>query len=376
MQVLIDIRSLQSGRTSGVENYILNTVERLLTQIGSDRYTLFSCGIRSKGLINIKDSRVETVHRRIPNKFVNLLTVLGIGPTLENLAGDTDIVWMPNLNLYRLKKTTKFALTIHDLSPVVLPEYYDMRRRMWHHFANYKQSIERADIIFAVSHFTKQTLVDTFKIKEDKVVVTHLGVDKEKYNNNLSEDYLKEVRNSLHLPPEYILSLSTIEPRKNLIRLLDAYKVIKSGAHLILAGSLGWKYQEILKVIERHPKRQSIHLIGPVSESSKPALIKMARVLAYPSLYEGFGLVPLEAMAVGTPVLTSNITSLPEICGDSALLVDPYQVDDIAFGLESLIESESLRLRYIKKGLVLSQKYDWDSTVVQIKEGFANLMKS
>lgn len=373
MQVLIDIRSLQSGKMSGVENYIFSTVERMLAQIGNGRISLYSSGLRAARPIKIKDSRVDTVHRRLPNKLLNLAAVLKIGPTLENLAGDTDIVWMPNLNLFRLKPKTKLALTVHDLSAVLLPEYYNLRRRVWHSLVDYKHSIERADVIFAVSHFTKQSIIDTFKIKEDKIIVTHLGVDHDKFNTSISEDYLKEVRHAFNLPPEYILSISTIEPRKNLLRLLEAYKQVRTTAHLVIAGSLGWKYREVLNSIRSHPKKSGIHLIGPVSESAKPALLKMARVVAYPSLYEGFGLVPLEAMAVGTPVLTSNVTSLPEVCGDSALLINPYQIEDIAAGLEALIEEETLRSRYIQKGLITAKSFDWDKTVVQIRQGFANL---
>ncbi len=141
----------------------------------------------------------------------------------------------------------------------------------------------------------------------------------------------------------------------------------------MLGGKKGWKYSNILKRIEKSPRRRLIRYLGYIPEEDKPGIIKLARAVITPSLYEGFGFPALEGLAVGTPVLTSRITSLPEVVGDSALMVDPYSVTDISFAMKELLYNEPLRAQLIEKGLVQAQKFNWEQTGSELLRAFQRL---
>ena len=253
------------------------------------------------------------------------------------------------------------------MSPLVFPEFYTLKDRIWHWFTNIPQLVNTANKIVAVSEFTKTSLIEKLQVDPNKIVVAPLGVDHDNYRPNLNVDRLRDVRNRYGLPGDFVLYLGTVEPRKNISRLIEAFEQIKEPISLVIVGRLGWKYADVLEQIERSPKRRFIKLLGYVTESDKPYIMKLAKVFAWPSLYEGFGLPVLEAMAVGTPVLTSNVSSLPEVAGDSALLVDPYSVGDIAKGLSLLLTDSNLREHYSNKGQLRSREFTWEKCAEIVK---------
>jgi glycosyltransferase involved in cell wall biosynthesis len=178
----------------------------------------------------------------------------------------------------------------------------------------------------------------------------------------LSEDRLRTLRNQYRLPPNFLLFINKVEPRKNLKNVIKAFELMDTPCHLVIGGSLGWKYKDIVSAWENSSKKKFIHYLGYVPEDDKPYLIKLARLFLYPSFYEGFGLQILEGMAVGTPVITSQVTSMPEVAGDGALLVDPYHVGSMARAMDLLMTDEAVRDRFIQKGLVRAQNYSWERT--------------
>jgi glycosyltransferase involved in cell wall biosynthesis len=177
------------------------------------------------------------------------------------------------------------------------------------------------------------------------------------------------------LPGDFMLFLNTIEPRKNIIRIIEAFEQLEKPVPLILGGKKGWSYGNIFKRIEQSPRRRMIKYLGYIPEEDKPGIIKLSRAVISPSLYEGFGFPPLEGMAVGTPVLTSKITSLPEVVGDSALMVDPYSVADISVGMKELLYNEPLRQSLITKGLEKSQQFTWEKTGQQLLAAFEKIKR-
>jgi glycosyltransferase involved in cell wall biosynthesis len=205
-------------------------------------------------------------------------------------------------------------------------------------------------------------LIKEFGIDPQKIEVGLLGIDHDRYHSNLSVKSMRHVRNIYNLPGEFILFVGTLEPRKNLSSLIKAFEALGSDQTLVIAGKLGWRYSEVMRLIADSPKHKQIMYLGYIPEEHKPALIKLARVFAWPSLYEGFGLPVLEAMAVGTPVLTSSVTSLPEVVADSALMVNPYNVSEIARGLKALLNDQAVRENYIQKGLERSKNFTWQHT--------------
>jgi len=371
MKIAIDLRSLSSGTVSGVENYCINLVESLLLLDGQNQYSLFYNSMRAKQLPDFHYVNSRVAQSRIPSKILNMAFKFNL-TSIEKFTGSCDWFFMPNLNQFSISPNTKLAITVHDLSPVVTPEFYNLKRKLWHKFLNYKKAFERANVLFTVSEYTKSDLIRIFNIEPNKIKVVYPGINQQMFNQNIPLNRQRLVRNLYGLPGEFVLFLNTIEPRKNLAGVISAFEKIKSPASLVIAGRLGWKYKKDFKLIKNSKKSAKIRYIGYVSEEHKPALIKTAKVLVYPSFYEGFGFQPLEAMAVGTPVVASHLTSLPEMVGDAGLLVDPYNSNSLAGALDQVLENGKLREILIQKGLVQSEKFNWQRTAAETLKVFNN----
>lgn len=362
MNITIDLRSLHTAQHSGVEYFMVHAIEQLLKIDPKNQYTLYYNGFKARQFDQFHFINAHYKQTRIPNRALNLLQKFLRWPDVESLAGRTDTVLMPNLGITKISSTTKLVLVVHDLSPVLMPEMYSLKSRVWHRLVNLPKLARRADKILAVSEFTKQALVNQLQIDSNKIKVGLLGVDHERYHANLDSKRLREVRNNYNLPVEFVLFVGTVEPRKNVSRLIEALKYIPSHVHLVIAGKLGWKYREIIQTINNSSEARRIHYLGYVAEEDKPYLLKLARVMVWPSLYEGFGLPVLEAMAVGTPVVSSSVTSIPEVAGDAAILVNPYNIADIGKAVEMLIDDSPLRADLIRKGLQRAARFSWEHT--------------
>lgn len=362
MNITIDLRSLHTSEFSGVEYFSAQVIEQLLQLDKENHYLLYYNAFSKKSFDRFHFVNGKYKQTRIPNRLLNLAFKFLRWPKLETLTNNNGVVLMPNPNMIRLRSTTKLVLVIHDLSPVLMPEMYSWKAQIWHKLINIPALAKRADKIFAVSEYTKQSLVKEFGINPDKISVGLLGIDHQRYNSNISLGAQRNIRNVYNLPGEFILFLGTLEPRKNLVRLIKAFESLQSEETLVIAGKLGWRYNEVMSLIQSSPKRKQIMYLGYIPEEDKPALIKLAKVFAWPSLYEGFGLPVLEAMAVGIPVITSNVTSLPEVVGDSALTVNPYNISEIADGLKVLLTDNATRENYIQKGLNRSKEFSWQKT--------------
>lgn len=369
MKIAIDLRSLSSGTVSGVENYCMNLVESLLLLDRQNQYLLFYNSIRAKQLPDFHYVNSTIKQSRIPSKILNLAFKFNL-TQIEKFTGECDWLFMPNLNQFNIGPNTKLAITVHDLSPVVTPEFYNLKRKIWHKFLNYKKAFERANTLFAVSEYTKDDLIRIFNISAKKIKVVSPGINRAAFNQGILINNQRLVRNLYGLPGDFILFLNTIEPRKNLAGVISAFEKIKSPASLVIAGRLGWKYKKDFKLIESSKKSAKIKYIGYVSEEHKPALIKMAKILVYPSFYEGFGFQPLEAMAVGTPVVVSYLTSLPEMAGGAGLLVDPYNSNSLASAIDQILTNEKLRELLIQKGFAQAEKFNWQKTAEEVLDSF------
>ena len=361
MNIGIDLRSLSSGSISGVENYIVNLIEHMLPLDRKNQYTLFFNSWANRAPDNFHFINSKTKATKVPNKILNLGLKLNL-IKLEKLTGPTDWLLLPNLNQFSIAPQTKLAITVHDLSPVVTPEFYDLKRRMWHSFLNYKKSFERADVIFAVSEYTKTDLMRLFNVPANKIVVAYPGVNSMPSSQSFDGGDLRNIRNQYDLPGNFLLFLSTIEPRKNLENLIAAFEGLDNDAHLVIFGKKGWKYRGIFRKIQGSTKRDKIHYRGYVEEADKLKIVRMAKAVVYPSFYEGFGFVPLEAMSAGVPVVASAVTSIPEIVGDAALLVNPYNIPEISHALMQILTNEALRSGLILKGKDRSRDFTWEKT--------------
>lgn len=254
------------------------------------------------------------------------------------------------------------VVTVHDVVPLDHPEWLNQGFAAWYRFL-VPRLVRRVRRVIAVSEFTKERLVETTGVEPEKVVVIPNGVDARFYPR--SEEEVCQVRQALRLPSEYyILSVGTLEPRKNLHRLLQAWEIVQAklsgDVWLVVAGAKGRRlvFREVR--FGRLPPR--VYLTGHVSDDHLPALYSGAMAFVYVSVYEGFGLPPLEALASGVPVLASNRTALVEAVGDAGLMVDPYDVDGIAWGLKTLIEDKALREALRQRGFERARRFSWDKT--------------
>ncbi len=372
MKIAIDLRSLSGSRISGVENYCLNLLENLPPKDLQNQYIFFYNSLRKRKLADFHYVNSQIKDSGVPSKFLNLILKLNL-MKLESIIGQVDWVFMPNLNQFSINPKTKLAITVHDLSPLLTSEFYDFKRRLWHKFLNYKKAFHRANVLFAVSKHTKHALIKVFQLPEQKIQVIYPGVDTKSFHPNISQAQQREIRNIYGLPGEFFLFLNTIEPRKNLANLIKAFEALSGKAWLVVAGRQGWKYKKVFQLIAKSKKREKIKYIGYIPEVHKPGLIKLAKALVYPSFYEGFGFQPLEAMAVGTPVVASQLTAIPEVVADAGLLINPYDVNSLTRALQEISVNTALRVMLVNKGFERVEKFNWQETARQIMQSFYKL---
>jgi glycosyltransferase involved in cell wall biosynthesis len=220
------------------------------------------------------------------------------------------------------------------------------------------RSIQGADAIIAISRHTALDLQELFGVDAGKVTVVYSGVS-ERFRE-LPERDLAGVRQELELPARFVLFVGTVEPRKNVEALVRALALVEPPVPLVIAGGYGWRYESTRQLIES--SRERVRVLGPVGPELLPALYNLATCFAHPAWYEGFGLTPLEAMACGTAVICSNRSSLPEVVGDAALLVDPADVEAWASALQRVLDDGSLRADLGRRGAERARQFSWRRT--------------
>lgn len=240
-----------------------------------------------------------------------------------------------------------------------------------------KRSCKRADVIITISQFSKNEIIKYLNVPENKIVIMPCGVDLNLYNPNYGMDEIARVKNKLGIEGDYFLYLGTLEPRKNLERLIEAYDLLRRKLsivpRLVIAGPEGWLYDTIFQKVNSLGICNEVLFTGYVAEEDSPILMKGAIAFVFPSIYEGFGMPPLEAMACGTPVITSNVASLPEVVGDAAVLVDPYSVESISEAMEHIFISTDLRSELSKKGLIRASGFTWDRSAKIVSDIYNRL---
>lgn len=227
-----------------------------------------------------------------------------------------------------------------------------------------EKTCERADHIITISEFSKREIIKYLGIPEGKISIMPCGVDLSIYHPDYSEEMIVKTLGKYNVPRNYLLYLGTLEPRKNIVRMIEAYSLAKEKntdiPKLVMAGGKGWVYSRIFETVHRLKLEDDIIFTGYISEFDVPMLMKGARAFLFPSLYEGFGMPPLEAMACGTPVLVSNVASLPEVVGEASIKVDPFSVESIKSGIELITYDESIRIELSQKGLERAKMFTWD----------------
>jgi glycosyltransferase involved in cell wall biosynthesis len=290
---------------------------------------------------------------------------------IELFCGRLDLFYSPDFVLPPQRHGRRI-LTTHDLAFHVYPECAVPSLRWYQHGA-VSRSVARADLVLADSECTRQDLVRFLQVPAERIEVLHLGVEPA-FRPLEDRGLLEAVRARYALPERFLLTVGTIEPRKNLPRLFAALAGLPESQRLplVVAGRPGWLYQESYAAVERLGLPPWVRFLGFVPDADLPALYNLALALVYPSLYEGFGLPPLEAMACGTPVLTSNVSSLPEVVDRAAVLVDPGDVAAIGTGLARLLTDAGLRDGLRAAGLQRARAFTWEKAAQRLLSVFSD----
>jgi glycosyltransferase involved in cell wall biosynthesis len=373
MKIGIDIRCLAEGRRTGVEEYTLNLLDNIFMLDTRDEFILFFNSFRSSEVDFSwlkKYPNVRLKKFNFPNKILNLLFWYLNWPKIDKLIGGTDIFFMPNIIFGGVSKNVKLVSTIHDLSFERYPETFSWVRRLWHTFINPRKICHHSNKIIAISQSTSQDIVNLYKINPNKITVSHNGLAEKFHIVDRNDANLIRVKEKYNLPYKFILYLGTIEPRKNISTIVQAYaqlqkEALSSGQNeivkykLVIAGADGWLSEKIFAEIAISDYKKDIVVINFVSEEDKEFVLNLASLFVYPSCFEGFGLPPLEAMACGVPVITSNNSSLPEVVGDATIMIDPDKPAEISQAMQEILTSPELREKLIARGLIQAKKFTW-----------------
>lgn len=302
----------------------------------------------------VNNERVEWRVRTMSNKLLKVTELLFSRPSTGWMFGDVDVILLPTVDFFPRWSATQppVVVTIHDLSFERYPDCLSLRRKWWHRLLRPRALARRAATCITVSEHTARDLQQLYGVAPERIATIHPGVPRP-----------VQGKSSIVLPKgqRYILSLSTLEPRKNIMALVEAFEQLQHNhpdVHLIVAGGSGWHSGDLRRELQ---SRKNVQYLGYVDEPTKQYLLEGAELFVYPSLYEGFGFPPLEAQRAGTPVVVGSHSSLPEVCGDSALLVDVLDVDSLQRAMHHVLTDAELRERLVQAGKENVRRFDWET---------------
>lgn len=360
MRVAIDTRKL---RDFGIGTYVRNLVQQLSSIDTNTEYVLL-CRPTDRQWPVPLGNNFQTITQRSPNYSLREQLLLPL--TLKRLG--VNLFHAPHYVLPALTPC-RSIVTIHDCIHLRFPQY--LPSTLAHTYARMQiwTAIRRSNRILTVSESSKQDILHFFDVEEDKIVVIHNAID-ERLRISPSEESMIRVRERYQLPSRFLMYSGNVKPHKNLERLIEAFKLIHDDGDkelgLLITGSEVSKYATLRRAIHRYRLHKHVRFLGYQSTETLSALYRLADVFVFPSLYEGFGLPPLEALACGTPVVASNVSSLPEVLGDAALLVDPYSPQSIRHGIRKLLDNKSLRDELRDKGLKRAQSFSWEQSTRRV----------
>lgn len=292
----------------------------------------------------------------------------------EKISGQAPAVFFTPGHYSPFLMPTKSVISIMDMSFERFPEYFKKKDlyqlKYWT-----AASAKIAKKILTISNFSKSEICKIYNFPSDKVIVTYCGYDTDRFNTKVKDKKakIKETLAKYKINRPYLLFLGTLQPRKNLPRLIEAFSLLKDSHHqLVIVGMInegrgGWMNESIFETVKRLGLKEKVIFTGYVPDQDAPLLLAGSDAYVLPSLYEGFGIPPIEAMATGTPTVVSRVSSLPEICGEAAIYIeDPYSIKSIAVALQKVLsQSESERKNRIQTGISFVKRYNWNNTARQ-----------
>jgi glycosyltransferase involved in cell wall biosynthesis len=381
-RICIDVRCLSEGRRTGVEEYALGLFLNLFELDNKNEYVLFLSAWKKLDFdfsLFSQYPNVKLKKIRIPNKLLNFSFWYFGWPKIDKLVGGADVVFFPNIIFGAVSVEVKSITTIHDLSFERYPGYFSWKRRLWHVFVNPRKICQTANKIITVSHSSAADISSIYGIAKEKISVIPSAIGSNFCVLSRNDRKLIEVKERYNLPFKFILFLGTIEPRKNILGLIEAYNALQEIAikeddtelskyKLVIAGSSGWLSAELFDEIEKSKFKDNIILPGFIASDDMAYVYNLASLFVYPSFFEGFGFPPLEAMGCGVPVITSNNSSLSEVCANCAILIDPHQPGEICEAMRQVLSDKVLREKLIQVGLERARDFTWEKTANNVLE--------
>lgn len=333
-------------------------------------YGYYSSRLFCAGAGKASVSRAKDVIKNIPFLGRSLRLLKGAGALFTR--GDFDVYFEPNYIPLRIP-TKKTVVAVPDLSPFLHPEWH--RRETVEYFrSHFFKNITRTDHIITISDFIRDAAIEEFGFSADRVTTVPLGYDSEFFFPQ-ERTTLGALREKYLLPERFVLYVGSIEPRKNLVRLLKAYRqlpvALRKDVKLVLVGFSGWDNADVMSLLS--VLKEDVAYLGYIPEEDLASLYCLAEIFVYPALYEGFGLPPLEAMACGCPVLVSNVASLPEVCGEAALYVNPLDVNELSAQMSRLLADENLKKALKHIGLAQASRFSWKRSAIEHLEVFSKV---
>jgi len=359
----------------GAGNYIINLIRSLHLCDSEYEFVVFAQRSRQH-LFNLPSSprlHWQAIHDMSPAR--RLIWEQITFPGLVKQA-NIDLLHTPHYTRpYQL--TCPSVVTFHDMTFFLYPHLHTLAKRIF--FANaIRISARRANALIAVSESTRQDAIRLLNIPQNKITAIPLGVD-ENFHPVSDESLLADVRQRYNLPEQFILYVGIVEPRKNLSLLINSYKTLVSeGTHppLVIVGRFGWMYNELLDQIDTLGLKNQIHFTGYVPQADLPIVYNLAEVFVYPSIYEGFGLPPLEAMACGTPVITTAVSSMPEHVGDAGVLVPAEDETALSRAIQKVLTDQTLREQLRSKGPKQAAKFTWERTAQETLRVYRKVLQA
>ncbi len=358
---------------SGVGFYVLNLLNALAKMDSDDTYYIYTK----------KEDQSLVAHNAcfniIPCSTNNRLLRLGweqIFLPRYIAQHKLDVFHSPHYTVpFRSKVPT--VATFHDMTFFTHPEVHEKSKVLF-----FRQMIplaaEQANAVIAVSQSTKRDMVRLLDVPESKIHVVYEGIDSSQYRPVEQDQRMNQIKMEYNLPDQFIFFVGTLEPRKNIDGTIRAFKQVcdEIGRQygLVVTGAKGWNYHSLFTLVQELGLEENVTFTGYVREEDLPYLFSTASVFVYPSFYEGFGIPPLEAMACGTPVVASNVSSLPEVIGDAGLLVDPTKDNEIAEAVLQILTSEDLSKKLSTAGLARAQLFSWQKAARETIEVYESVV--
>ena len=362
MRIGIDARKLHDF---GIGTYIRNLLRQLARQDRQTEYVVLARPADCEALATLGEN-----FRAVPETAGNYSIAEQIRVPLALRREGVTLFHAPHYVLPPLVMC-RSVVTIHDCIHLMFPQYLPNRIALTYARVSIGLASRRATRVLTVSESSKRDILRFVDIPAEKIDVIYNAYD-ERFGVEPREEDVARVRERYQLHDPFVLYAGTVKPHKNVERLIEAFDLVRKHGlddlKLVLIGDEISKYAALRRAVHSHQLHKYVRFLGYLPEETLAVMYRLASVFVFPSLYEGFGLPPLEAMASGTPVVTSNVSSLPEVAGDAAVLVDPYDSTSIAGGIERVLGDDALRRNLREKGLARAKQFSWETSVRRVRE--------